>query len=143
MRIPCNVYRGYIRNLIYNAYHYPWWSTLGLTALNSQIWELCLLKFYCKEEPSIVAYTLKFNTQDLKTRYRPPICSQFYPPSCMPNLQPILKTDSLKVRKPLPFLLDLLENKLESWGQQHFNNFTLIKLIWTAKILKTDSPRRE
>ena len=58
-------------------------------------------------EPTTVAYALQFNTQDLKVRYSCPICAQFCSPNCVPNLQPMLKIDSLKVSKPLQFLLDL------------------------------------
>lgn len=47
-------------------------------------------------EPKIVAYTLTFNTQHFQARYRSPNCAQFYPPSFVPNLQLMPKTDLLK-----------------------------------------------
>lgn len=56
-----------------------------------------------------VVYDWKLNMQDFVDTYRSPKYANFRPTSFMPNLQLMPYTDVLKGRKPLQFLVELVE----------------------------------
>lgn len=88
-------------------------------------------------EPTVVTYTLKFNIQVFQAGCGSPNCAQFYLSSFMPDLQPMPKTDVLKGRKALQFLIGLFGGLIGGAMAAAFSQFQIDQITLDFKNFET------